>query len=102
MTFHKNEGCELIGCPQCNAKVDNLLIDGYTHCCACSGTCGHTTPPSYCAKHSQSNIFKTTGLTGWICPVCNAGVSPFAQQCPNNHSNMGFIPYSPNLVISNN
>ena len=25
-----------------------------------------------------------TGMTGWICPKCGAGVAPFASTCPCN------------------
>jgi len=27
---------------------------------------------------------KSSGITGWKCPVCGAGVSPFTTQCPCN------------------
>lgn len=62
------------------------------HCCACTGVCGHTTPPSYCDKHGgkQSNPFTPQPMTGWICPVCNAGLSPFTTICPNSHGGNRF------------
>ena len=25
---------------------------------------------------------KTEGILGWICPICNKGVSPYATSCP--------------------
>ena len=25
---------------------------------------------------------KTAGMTGWICPVCGRGLSPWTTQCP--------------------
>lgn len=33
----------------------------------------------YCTCNSKK---QTTGMLGWICPKCGAGISPFTNICP--------------------
>lgn len=35
----------------------------------------------YCTCHDKSE-FVSQPVTGWKCPVCGAGVSPFTNVCP--------------------
>lgn len=32
-----------------------------------------------------------TGQTGWVCPVCNAGLAPWVQKCPDAHPDYSSI-----------
>lgn len=62
-------------------------------CCACSGSCAHVGPHSYCAQHglgaqpmSGANTATFLPLKGWQCPVCGAVMAPFIPYCKNEHS----------------
>jgi hypothetical protein len=38
----------------------------------------------YCTCNQKK---QTTGLQGWICPVCGAGLSPYTTMCPCKNMN---------------
>jgi hypothetical protein len=42
-------------------------------------TCGKTNQEMEDCKLCKPQIF---GMTGWICPVCGRGNSPFSSSCP--------------------
>lgn len=43
--------------------------------------CGHHWSGSF-SNNSYQAVKQKTGLTGWICPVCGVGVSPYQDHCP--------------------
>jgi len=56
-------------------------------CCMCSGQCNHTGPHTYCSEHRPyTAVPQAKQLTGWICPACGAGLSPFVTICPKDHN----------------
>ena len=60
-------------CPKCGFSVNDLVYRG-------NGTLytPPSTPPSY-----------GFGNTGWICPKCGRGVSPYTNVCPCYHQGYG-------------
>lgn len=39
-------------------------------------------PPKGDEIHPNGDVNKISGPMGWICPVCGAGLSPYASMCP--------------------
>lgn len=100
-----------VGTPGIGVGSGTVTIS--TQCCTCMGSCNHTGPHSYCQLHGTAsnapNVNPGTpplnlGLTGWKCPVCGTGVSPYATVCPNhnNGGNQLTFPFqwpNPNIFI---
>lgn len=40
-------------------------------------------------------------ITGWICPVCGAGVNPYVQKCPCTNSHSVTITYTNDTAANN-
>lgn len=57
--------------PTCGKCAKPLYDDG-----------SHTYPVDTCTCYKDNQYYEPTG---WICPVCGAGVAPFMWQCPNKH-----------------
>lgn len=54
------------------------------NCCACRGTCMHVGPHSLCDMHRGEPQNNNLGgyMSGWTCPRCGRGNSPFTATCP--------------------
>jgi hypothetical protein len=33
-------------------------------------------------RDRENKVLRPSGLSGWVCPVCGAGLSPFTAVCP--------------------
>lgn len=50
------------------------------NCCLSQSSCMHVGPHSICEDHKPQRL-PQIALTGWVCPVCGKGLSPFVSEC---------------------
>lgn len=61
-------------CPKCGSLNRHIDSNGHYVC----SNCGYN-ESSAAAPYTPNQYF---GKTGWICPNCGRGVSPFTDVCP--------------------
>jgi rubredoxin len=99
-------------CPKCGSQQQHLsLYSNGRHRCSICGydestnvngleNGGQTATPYTPPNTPQSNPYDHSfGMTGWICPKCGRGVSPFTDVCPCQ-GYFNTITYSSNLTES--
>jgi len=98
-------------CPRCNAEMTNITGGNY-YCQKCGMAIDDLVLRDY---KGTSNIaiekitpntpeVKPFGMTGWICPKCNRGISPFVNVCPctNYTSNLATVNVNGSVLNNGN